>query len=168
MSIEISKAKFDNPSKLYAYMNSILQAQYNSEKDPLANLSNTSATINQLLENINWVGFYLYRNGELVLGPFQGKVACTRIKLGNGVCGTAGSNMETVLVHNVHEFEGHIACDSASNSEIVIPLIVNNTLIGVLDIDSPLIGRFSEVDKIGLENVVRTIVSNIDFTKLVY
>lgn len=117
------------------------------EKSKIANLSNASALLQQFLADINWVGFYLLEEeDELVLGPFQGKPACTRIKVGRGVCGTAVSRNEAQLVDDVHQFPGHIACDSASNSEIVIPLRSKGQIIGVLDIDSPLFARFDQVD----------------------
>jgi L-methionine (R)-S-oxide reductase len=131
-----------------------LQALLKGESDVIANLSNTSALLNQFLNNINWVGFYLYRNEELVLGPFQGLPACIRIPLHRGVCGKAASQRTTVRVGNVHEFPGHIACDSASQSEIVIPIIVNGELFGVLDIDSPVLDRFDEIDQHYLEKFV--------------
>jgi GAF domain-containing protein len=121
----------------------------------ITTLSNLSALLNERLGFINWVGFYLYEGGRLILGPFQGRVACTVIAIGKGVCGTAAQRKETVVVPNVHEFEGHIACDSASNSEIVIPVLKNGELFGVLDIDSPVFDRFTEEDRIGLEGLVR-------------
>ena len=123
----------------------------------ISNLANASALIWSQLSDINWAGFYIMDEGLLKLGPFQGKVACTRIALGRGVCGTAAAEDRTQLVRDVHEFEGHIACDSASNSEIVIPLHLNGELYGVLDIDSPLIGRFTEEDKEGLEALAKVI-----------
>lgn len=116
----------------------------------ISNLSNISACINEHLPNINWVGFYLKENDELILGPFQGKSACIRIPIGKGVCGKAAEQGKILLVPNVHEFDGHIACDSASNSEIVIPIMKNGELFGVLDIDSPIKGRFTEDDRSGL------------------
>ncbi|EHD2242885.1 GAF domain-containing protein, partial [Vibrio vulnificus] len=121
-----------------------------SERDLIANLSNISALLNMGMSDLNWVGFYLYKEDELVLGPFQGKVACVRIPMGKGVCGTAAQTYTVQRVHDVHEFEGHIACDAASNSEIVIPFSINGQLAGVLDIDSPSVGRFSEIDEQGL------------------
>ncbi|RTZ16894.1 GAF domain-containing protein [Vibrio aquaticus] len=121
-----------------------------SESDLIANLSNISALLNMELEQLNWVGFYLMKEGELVLGPFQGKPACVRIPVGKGVCGTAVAENQVQRVHDVHEFEGHIACDAASNSEIVIPFSINGEIAGVLDIDSPNVGRFSEIDQEGL------------------
>ncbi|HDM8048147.1 TPA: GAF domain-containing protein [Vibrio fluvialis] len=121
-----------------------------SEPDMIANLSNLSALLNMELEDLNWVGFYLMRDGELVLGPFQGKPACVRIPVGRGVCGTAVATNSVQRVYDVHEFEGHIACDAASNSEIVIPFSINGEVAGVLDIDSPSVDRFSETDEEGL------------------
>lgn len=127
----------------------------------VANLANASALLYEVLDDINWAGFYLMENGILVLGPFQGKTACIEIPVGKGVCGTAVIKDETQLVYNVHEFEGHIACDSASNSEIVIPLHKNGEVIGVLDIDSPTVGRFTEFDKLGLEEFAKILEKEI-------
>jgi GAF domain-containing protein len=129
--------------------------------DEVTILANTSAIINQLFPNINWVGFYLYKNNILKLGPFQGKPACMEIKLENGVCGWSARNKKSIIVNNVHEFEGHIACDSASNSELVIPIIIDNVLYGVLDIDSPLYNRFSDCDLQIMENVIKIISKKI-------
>lgn len=120
-------------------------------------LANASALINSSMDGLNWCGFYLMKNGKLLLGPFQGKVACISIDLGKGVCGTAAIKKESVLVEDVHSFAGHIACDSASNSEIVIPIMKNGDLYGVLDIDSPHLARFTEEDRVGLELVVKTL-----------
>ena len=127
-------------------------------------LANASALLWDSLEDINWAGFYLMKEGKLMLGPFQGKPACTTIEVGKGVCGTAVAEDKTQLVKNVHEFSGHIACDSASNSEIVIPVHVGGTIYGVLDIDSPLFERFSEEDRDGLEAFVR-ILESMDVIK---
>ncbi|SON48580.1 GAF domain-containing protein [Vibrio tapetis] len=124
------------------------------ERDLIANLSNISALLNMELTDLNWVGFYLMRDGELVLGPFQGKPACNRIPVGRGVCGTAVATNSVQRIHDVHEFEGHIACDAESNAEIVIPFSINNEIVGVLDIDSPKIGRFSELDELGLTKMM--------------
>ena len=124
---------------------------------PISNLSNASAHIWESLEGLNWAGFYLIEDDKLVLGPFQGKPACIEIPLGHGVCGTAALEDRTLAVPNVHEFPGHIACDCASNSEIVVPLHRDGIVIGVLDIDSPLFNRFTEEDKEGLEEVARVI-----------
>lgn len=129
-----------------------------SETDLTANLSNLSALLNMELDAINWVGFYLLKGNELVLGPFQGKPACVRIPVGRGVCGTAVAKNCTQRVDDVHQFEGHIACDAESQSEIVIPFSVNGKVAGVLDIDSPKIGRFSENDQQGLENLIEQVV----------
>ncbi len=129
---------------------------------PIANYANLSALLYQILPDINWAGFYLIENGKLVLGPFQGKPACIEIEIGRGVCGTAVAEDATVIVKNVHEFPGHIACDGASMSEIVIPIHLNGKIIGVLDIDSPVEGRFSKTDQLGLEAVVRLIEKNLE------
>ena len=124
---------------------------------PIANLANVSADIWQAMDQINWAGFYLMEQGKLVLGPFQGKPACIEIPVGKGVCGTAVKEEKTILVEDVHKFPGHIACDSASNSEIVVPLFKNGEIYGVLDIDSPYFARFSEEDQRGLEALVRVL-----------
>ena len=126
-----------------------------------ANLANASALLWEHLPDLNWAGFYKMIDGKLVLGPFQGKVACTLIPVGRGVCGTAAATREIQLVPDVHLFPGHIACDSASNSEIVIPMIVDGHLLGVLDIDSPNIGRFTEEDKAGLLQIVGILEQNL-------
>lgn len=123
----------------------------------IADLANAAALIYNALDDLNWAGFYLKEGDILVLGPFQGKPACIEIPMGRGVCGTAAMNNETLVVKNVHEFAGHIACDSASNSEIVIPLRVNGEVVGVLDIDSPSFERFDEKDKAGLEELAKII-----------
>lgn len=127
----------------------------------IANLANTAAAIWQAIENINWAGFYLMENGKLVLGPFQGKPACIEIAVGKGVCGTAVAEKKTQLVENVHEFPGHIACDGASNSEIVVPIWQNGEIFGVLDIDSPYYTRFSAEDQAALEELVRVLEKNL-------
>lgn len=131
------------------------------EHDCIANLANASAVLFHSLEDLNWAGFYLYKNDELVLGPFQGKVACMHIPMGKGVCGTSALSRKVMRVDNVHEFPGHIACDCASNSEIVIPLIKENTLIGVLDIDSFVLSRFSLEDEDFLIQFASIIVSSL-------
>ena len=127
----------------------------------ITTLSNASALLNMYLEDINWVGFYLLKDNQLILGPFQGKVACTNIKIGRGVCGTCIQDEKTILVPNVHEFKGHIACDSASNSEICVPIYANNKLYGLLDIDSPSLNRFNDIDKINLEKICKMINENL-------
>ena len=123
----------------------------------IANMSNISALLNDALENINWVGFYFMKHGKLVLGPFQGKPACIEIEIGKGVCGAAVKEDKIQRVEDVHTFPGHIACDSASNSEIVIPMHVNGEIVGVLDIDSPMVGRFTEADEKGLFEIIQSI-----------
>ena len=123
----------------------------------VANLANASALLWQEMPNLNWVGFYKMTDGALVLGPFQGKPACIRIPVGKGVCGTAVAEDQIQLVYDVHQFPGHIACDCASNSEIVLPIHVNGTIWGVLDIDSPTVGRFTEADRDGLKKIVEVL-----------
>lgn len=127
----------------------------------MTNLANASALLNEKLSDINWAGFYTMKSGQLVLGPFQGKVACTIIPMGKGVCGNAAAQDRTLVVPDVHAFPGHIACDSASNSEIVIPMHRNGEVFGVLDIDSPVLGRFTEKDREGLEAFVRVLENHI-------
>lgn len=143
-----------DPAALYPLVKQQLAALVAGVPYPIANLANASALLNQALVDINWVGFYLRQGDKLVLGPFQGKTACIEIPFGRGVCGTAAAKDETQLVMDVHEFPGHIACDSASNSEIVIPLHKDGIVAAVLDIDSPTPGRFTEADKAGLESLV--------------
>lgn len=146
----------------------IIENQISNEKDPMATLSNICSLIFNEVENLNWVGFYFLRDENLVLGMFQGKIACTRIKLNKGVCGYSFSNDETVIVKDVHNFKEHIACDSNSKSEIVIPIHLDNKKIGVLDIDSPIYNRFSVDEKLFFENVRNIIEKNIDLGKLLY
>ena len=146
-----------NKSELYAVIKEQLLAITDGIHYPIANLSNISALLYQALPDINWVGFYLMQDGKLILGPFQGKVACVEIAIGKGVCGTAVAKNEIQLVPDVHAFPGHIACDGASRSEIVLPLRKNGEIIGVLDIDSPLPGRFTEKDRLGLINILPVI-----------
>ncbi|MBC8080723.1 MAG: GAF domain-containing protein [Gorillibacterium sp.] len=141
----------ESPEESYGLLLKQLRSLIEDEVDLVANLANASALLGQFLQDINWVGFYLLKGGELVLGPFQGLPACVRIPMGKGVCGTAAQSQSTMLVADVHQFPGHIACDAASNSEIVIPLYHSEELIGVLDIDSPLFSRFDENDKRYLE-----------------
>lgn len=141
----------------YKLLTNQLIALTESEPNTIANLANASALLFNTLGSINWAGFYVLDDNELVLGPFQGKPACVRIPMGKGVCGTAAQTQSTLVVDNVHEFEGHIACDVQSQSEIVIPLITNGTLVGVLDVDSPVLRRFDHHDKEGLETFARAI-----------
>lgn len=134
------------------------------ERDLIANAANLSALIWQIVPDLNWAGFYLMKRGELVLGPFQGKPACVRIAIGKGVCGAAAEQRTSMLVKDVHAFPGHIACDSASNSELVVPLIKNGIVRGVLDLDSPKVGRFDTKDQAGFEEIVSVFVSMTEFS----
>ncbi|WP_080844420.1 GAF domain-containing protein [Cytobacillus gottheilii] len=138
-----------------------LAALLEGETNTTANLSNASALLNQFLDRVNWVGFYVLEEGELVLGPFQGLPACVRIPLGKGVCGSSAQEQKTYRVEDVHQFPGHIACDAASQSEIVVPLIKNGELLGVLDIDSPEKNRFDEIDQSKLEQFVQELVKHL-------
>jgi len=139
----------------YTLLESQLTALVGDENDALANASNFVALLFAALDDVNWLGIYVLRRDELVLGPFQGAPACVRIPTGNGVCGTAAATRETQRVADVHAFPGHIACDADSRSEIVVPLIVDDQLIGVLDIDSPSLNRFSAADQAGIESICR-------------
>ncbi|GHA96660.1 GAF domain-containing protein [Shewanella indica] len=144
-------------AQFYDTLNRQVQALFAGEDDMICAMANFSALLNEHLEDINWVGFYLLKGEQLVLGPFQGKLACTRIPMGRGVCGTAAAKAETQLVEDVHQFAGHIACDAASNSEIVIPVYQKGELIAVLDIDSPSLSRFDKEDQTGLESLVQSL-----------
>lgn len=146
--------------QLYSRLQQQAQALVSGEHDLIANMANISALLFNNLDSVNWAGFYLYKEDQLVLGPFQGQPACIRIPMGKGVCGTAAQTRTTQMIDDVHQFDGHIACDAASNSEIVIPLIVNDTLVGVLDIDSPEFTRFTEQDKAGLEAIASILVES--------
>ncbi|MBR5302584.1 MAG: GAF domain-containing protein [Clostridia bacterium] len=155
-------------SARYALLLQQANALTDSVSHPIANLSNIAALLWQALPEINWCGFYLMDNGALMLGPFCGLPACIRIPLGRGVCGTAAQKDEIQRVYDVHQFPGHIACDSASNSEIVIPIHYNGSVIGVLDIDSPTIGRFDETDQQMLLQIVQLLESCCDFAHTAY
>jgi GAF domain-containing protein len=150
-------------SAAYAELAASLRALLEGERDLIANAANTAALLFWSLPDLNWAGFYLVEpaRGDLLLGPFQGKPACVRIEIGRGVCGTAAARRETVVVPDVHAFPGHIACDSASNSEIVVPVIRDGRLLGVLDLDSPLHARFDGADARGLESLVRILVESL-------
>ena len=150
-----------NKQKQYELINAQVQALISGESDMIANMANIAAVLFNNLEQVNWAGFYLYKQEQLVLGPFQGQPACIRIPMGKGVCGTAASRRETMVVIDVHEFAGHIACDAASNSEVVVPIVVNDQLIGVLDIDSPITARFDDDDRVGLEALVSTFEASL-------
>ena len=147
-----------NKVKQYRELQQQLAALLEGETDFIANMANTAALLYQSLPDCNWIGFYLHKDSQLVLGPFQGKPACVRIDIGKGVCGTAAQRRQTVIVADVHQFEGHIACDIASQSEIVVPMLANNKLLGVLDLDSPLINRFDNDDRQGLEPLVNILL----------
>lgn len=155
MSIDTAAADVDS-------LLETLEAVFAGERDLIANAANMAALLFQTLPEVNWAGFYLLRDGELVLGPFQGRVACVRIPLGRGVCGTAAEQRRTIVVPDVHEFPGHIACDAASRSEIVVPLVQGGRLIGVLDIDSPVPGRFTDADRILCEAAAGLLMRSLD------
>ncbi|RIX45830.1 GAF domain-containing protein [Paenibacillus nanensis] len=154
---EYNGSREQNYDRLIRQLDALLEG----ETDIIANLSNASSLLRQFLDDVNWVGFYMYKGEQLVLGPFQGLPACVRIPLSKGVCGKAASDRATVRVPNVHEFPGHIACDAASQSEIVIPIVKNEELIGVLDIDSPILDRFDETDQRYLEKFVQHLIAHI-------
>lgn len=145
----------------YLQLNRELESLIQGVPHRIANLANAAALLWQHLDGLNWAGFYLMEGGKLVLGPFQGKPACIEIPIGKGVCGTAVARNETMVIPNVHEFPGHIACDCASNAEIVIPLRKNGEIIGVLDIDSPLLDRFCAQDRLGLEEFAGILEKNL-------
>ncbi|QSX28614.1 GAF domain-containing protein [Shewanella cyperi] len=148
-------------SEFYQSLNRQLAALLEGDDDMVSAMANFSAMLNSQLTELNWVGFYIRRGDELVLGPFQGKVACNRIPWGKGVCGTAAALDSTQRVADVHQFDGHIACDSASNSEIVIPVRKLGQVVAVLDIDSPVFDRFDEADQLGLEQAVRVLENTL-------
>jgi GAF domain-containing protein len=158
MTFQTAKSEAASKSELYANLQLQLRSLLEGERDFIANAANLSALLYHSLPDLNWAGLYLHKGGDLVLGPFQGQPACVRIAIGKGVCGTAAEQRQTILVDNVHEFPGHIACDSASNSEIVVPLIVNDELIGVLDLDSPSLARFDDEDARGLNELAEVLI----------
>ena len=145
----------------YQMLNQQLAALIHGVPHRIGNLANASALLYNTLPDLNWAGFYIMENGMLVLGPFQGKPACIEIRVGRGVCGTAAAEDRTQLVYDVHQFPGHIACDGASNSEIVVPIHAGDRIVGVLDIDSPLVGRFTEEDRAGLEEFVHILETEL-------
>ena len=157
--------KMTNEQK-YKYMLIVLEGQLSSEKNDLANLSNAAAIIKAIMDRVNWAGFYILRENTLVLGMFQGLPACNRIEIGKGVCGTAVYTKKLQRIENVNEFPGHIACDSASNSEIVIPIIKDGVVYGVLDLDSPEVGRFTELEEKYLVQFVDKLNKYIDWSKV--
>jgi L-methionine (R)-S-oxide reductase len=151
-------------SAFYELLNKQLAALLSGERNFITNLSQFSGLVNSQLEDINWVGFYLSQpNNDLILGPYQGQVACVHIPLGKGVCGTSAEQRKSLLVEDVDQFAGHIACDSRSRSELVCPIVVDNRLVGVLDIDSPSLSRFTQDDLIGMEKLVKTLIAATDF-----
>jgi L-methionine (R)-S-oxide reductase len=156
---ELHPLDFANKAAAYAELEQQLRALLHGETDFIANCANTSALLWHSLTDLNWAGVYRLVGDQLVLGPFQGKPACVRIKLGKGVCGTAAATRKTVLVTNVREFPGHIACDTASQSEIVVPLVQDGQLLGVLDLDSPKRNRFDAADQAGLERIAAVLVA---------
>ena len=153
-------------SELYRNLIEQYKSLIEGEKDFFVNASNLNALLFNQIDNINWVGFYMNDGSQLVLSTFQGKPACRRIEIGRGVCGKCAAHRKTLIVDNVHNFEGHIACDSASNSEITIPLILNNELYGVFDLDSPIFSRFTVDDNNGLEDLLKILINGSDMNKL--
>lgn len=161
MTFQISKLEVESKAEMYSGLAAQLRSLIDGEHDFIANSANVSSLLYHSLPDLNWAGFYFLKDGELVLGPFQGKPACVRIAMGKGVCGTAAEQRQTILVDNVQEFPGHIACDSESNSEVVVPLIKDHQLIGVLDLDSPLVGRFDKADARGLNELVSLFMESL-------
>lgn len=151
----------NNQETNYKHLEYAIADLLETENDIIAILSNISAFINAYMDNINWVGFYIAKEDQLILGPFQGLPACIRIPNGKGVCGTAMKNKSTMLIEDVNKFPGHIACDSASNSELVVPILIDDKIFGVLDIDSPNINRFSINDKVFFEKIIELLVRNV-------
>ena len=162
MTFQLTEQSTESKTELYGNLALQLRSLFVDERDFIANAANLSSLLYHSLPELNWAGLYLYKHDELVLGPFQGMPACVRIALGKGVCGTAAQHRQTIIVPNVHDFPGHIACDSASNSEIVVPIIKEERLIGVLDLDSPSFGRFDDDDARGLNELVRIFVALCD------
>lgn len=162
MSFQIEAIQADDKSGFYRELADQLSGLLSGERNAIANAANCSALVNQSLPDLNWAGFYIMRDGELVLGPFQGKTACVRIAVGRGVCGAAVERKTSIVVEDVHAFPGHIACDAASRSELVVPLIRDNIVIGVIDLDSPSPGRFDEDDRNGIEALAKIFVQSSD------
>jgi L-methionine (R)-S-oxide reductase len=160
--LQIPNRSSADKTSVYTDLQSQLTAILAGERDFIANLSNTAAVLFHGLPDLNWAGFYLFKQDQLVLGPFQGKPACIRIAIGRGVCGSAAAGRKTIIVTDVHDFPGHIACDEASRSEIVVPLLHQSRLIGVMDLDSPSIGRFDADDAIGLEAIATILLNGSD------
>src|SRR5687768_11515152 len=162
MTFQLDQLPISSKTAMYEHLCAQLSSLFEGERDFIANAANFSSLLYHSLPDINWVGFYLLKNNELVLGPFHGQPACVRIPMGKGVCGSAAELRQTVVVENVHEFPGHIACDSASNSEIVVPLIRKGQLIGVLDLDSPSLSRFDDNDAAGLNKLANIFLQSLD------
>ena len=162
MTFQLTKQETGSKDELYLQLAAQLRALLAGERDFIANAANVSSLLYHSLPDLNWAGFYLHKEGELVLGPFQGEPACVRIAIGKGVCGTAAEIRQTVVVANVHEFPGHIACDSKSQSELVVPIIKDQQLIGVLDLDSPLLSRFDDEDARGLNELAEIFIAMSD------
>jgi L-methionine (R)-S-oxide reductase len=165
MSHEAARYDFRDKDADYAALAGELQGLLAGEHDLIANAANATSLIYGALPDVNWCGVYFYKGGELVVGPFQGKPACVRIPLGKGVCGTAAAQRTTQLVPDVHAFPGHIACDAASRSEIVVPLVKQGNLVGVLDLDSPRLARFDEADRRGLERLAEVFLDSVQASR---
>lgn len=163
VTVKIELPEGAGKAAVYASLAAQLRGLLEGEQDPLANTANAAALLFAILPDLNWAGFYLLRGGQLVVGPFQGRPACVRIDLGRGVCGSAAAARRTLVVPDVHAFEDHIACDAASNSEIVVPILAGERLVGVLDLDSPLYGRFDAADAEGLETLAQLLAEGCDW-----
>jgi L-methionine (R)-S-oxide reductase len=163
MTFELTTHEGATKAELFAGLSAQLRSLLEGERDFIANAANLSSLLFYSLPDLNWAGLYILKGEELVLGPFQGKPACVRIPLGQGVCGTAANRQQTIVVDNTHDFPGHIACDSASNSEIVVPIVSEGRLIGVLDLDSPSFSRFDDDDARGLNELVEIFVAATSF-----
>src|SRR5947207_13872020 len=162
MTFQIANQETGSKAERYAQLQLQLRSLLAGERDFIANAANLASLLYHSLPDLNWAGFYLIKGDELVLGPFQGKPACVRIAMAKGVCGTAAAQRQTILVANVHDFPGHIACDSASNSEIVVPLVSDEQLLGVLDLDSPSFDRFDDEDAKGLNELAEIFIAMSD------
>ncbi len=165
MTFELVIKEGATKAELYNNLANQLRSLLEGERDAVANMANFASLLFHSLPDLNWSGFYVLKEKQLVLGPFQGKPACIRIPVGEGVCGTAAARRETILVANVHDFPGHIACDSASKSEIVVPIVAGAALLGVLDLDSPLLSRFDDDDAKGLNELVEIFIAATDLVQ---
>ncbi len=164
MTFQLAQQETNSKAELYSHLQSQVRSLLEGERDFIANAANFSSLLYYTLPDLNWAGFYLWKDGELVLGPFQGQPACVRIELGKGVCGTAAKQRQTIIVDNVDQFPGHIACDSASQSEIVVPLVRDGQLIGVLDLDSPSLARFDDEDARELNELIKVFIDCTNVT----